>query len=98
MHSAGSLQIQVGLARVDPAKCADAMVSFENLVAQIAGIGPKPPFVHTPVGTEGEPPGGNLQVAPATQGAAAGSLFERGPIGETAGHGSGCAQSLYYVT
>jgi hypothetical protein len=49
---------------VEPAYCANSVVAGEQLLAKIAGIAPKFPLVYAPFGTEGEPSGRDLQIAP----------------------------------
>ncbi len=51
--ASGSFEGVVGGDGVDRADGADAVVAGEDLVAQVAGIGPETPLVDTVVGAEG---------------------------------------------
>ena len=53
--AAGSLQPAECFQCVDFAEGAAASITSEHLLAKIAGIGPQPPLVHTPVGTKCSP-------------------------------------------
>ncbi len=84
----GSLQPAERFQRVDFAEGAAASITSEHLLAKIAGVGPQPPFVHTPVGTKCSPATWNFQRAPAAQYAAILAHRELGADGASTGHRS----------
>jgi|SRR5579884_1627926 len=52
---------------IEAAERADAAIAFKDLIAQIARICSKPPFVHAPFGAERQPARGHFQIAPAAE-------------------------------
>lgn len=62
---------------VHAADGADAPVAIENLLPEIARIGPEPPFLDTVIGAERAPAFGNLKTAPAAEAPAIRSGGER---------------------
>lgn len=91
MRSTGALQVEVRRAGIHLAERAYSAIAHQHLLAQIAGVGAKTPFVNTPIRTERETASGNFEVTPAAEGSAVGSLAEAVSIGVAAGHGAGCA-------
>jgi len=89
VRSTGPFQVNVGSAGINLAQRADAAVARQDLLAQIAGVGAKTPFVNAPIGTECETASGNFQVTPAAERAAVGSFAKAFSIGVAAGHGAG---------
>jgi len=88
MRSTGAFQIEVGSAGIHLAEHAYAAVTRQHLLAQVARIGAKTPFMNTPIGTECETASGNLEVTPAAERAAVVSLTKAVPVGVAAGHGA----------
>ena len=52
---------------IQAAKDADPVVTSENLLPEVAGIGPQPPLLDAPVGAKSEPACRHFQTAPAAQ-------------------------------
>lgn|SRR5579871_1188651 len=94
MRPAGTLQIEIGGARVGEAKRADAAVAQEHLVAQVARVGSKTPLVHAPIRAESRASGRNFEIAPSAERSAAGALRKCILIDKTAGHGPELAHSM----
>jgi hypothetical protein len=65
---------------------ADALVTIEDLLAHIAGIGPEPPLHNAVIRAEREPAFGDLQAAPTAKVAAMGSFGKCVAVGAAAGH------------
>lgn len=95
MRPARPLQVEIGGSAIDPAKRADAFVAGEHLLAQIAGVRAKPPFMHTPIRAEREPARRDLEIAPAAERAAILPFLKSGSIGKPAGHGARSAQGTF---
>jgi hypothetical protein len=60
-----ALNVMPGLNTIGGADCADAAVSLEYFVAEVAGVGAEFPFLHAEAGAEGEAAFGYFETAPA---------------------------------
>lgn len=85
-------KFRVGSLRIGAADGADAVITLEDFLAKIAGVGAKTPFMHAPIRAEGEPAGRNFQIAPPAQGSAVFALDQRVAVCCPTGHGSGGAR------
>ena len=97
MRSLGSPQLEVCSTRINVASCANAAVPLEDLVAQIAWIGAKTPFVDAPRRAERRPARRNFKSAPAAERTAVRPLWKSGAIDEAAGHGPGGAHADFSI-
>ena len=97
MNTARPLQIEQRRGRIDFAYRAHASVTSKHLLAKVARIGAQLPFVDAEIGAEGESPGRDFEIAPSAERSAIGTLFDRGAIGKTAGHGAGGAQNISII-
>lgn len=71
---------------IEAANGADAAVALKNPLPQMARIAAQLPFFDAPLGTEGEAPGRNFELAPAAEATAVRSFGERSAVGSSAGH------------
>ena len=83
-----SLQVSPGREAIDTTLRADALVALEHLFADVARIGPEPPFLHAPVRTKRQPTPRHFQVAPAAKVPAVHAFGKAVTIGPPARHGS----------
>ena len=74
MRSTGAFQFEVRRAGIHLAERAYSAVARRHLLAQIAGVGAKTPFMDAPIRTERETARGNFEVAPAAERAAVGAF------------------------
>jgi hypothetical protein len=95
LRPARPLQVEISGAAIDPANRADALITGKYLIAQIAGVRAKTPFMNAPIRAEREPARRDLEVAPAAQSAAILASFQSGSIGKSARHGSGSAHETF---
>jgi hypothetical protein len=85
----GSFERVVGGDGVDVTDGADAVVAFEDLVAEVAGVGAETPLMDTVVAAEGAAAAGeDLEVAPAAEGKAVGAEGKGLARGAAAGEGT----------
>ena len=84
--ASGSLERVVGGDGVDVADGADAAITGEDLVAEIAGVGAETPLVDAVIGAEGAAAlGEDFELAPAAEGKAVFSFRECVAFGAAAG-------------
>ena len=87
--ASGSLERGVDGDGIGLAEVADSAVAGKNLVAEVAGVGAKPPLVDTVVRAEGATAlGKDLELAPAAERQGVGSGGELVPLGAAAGQGA----------
>jgi hypothetical protein len=96
-RAAGALQDALGDERVDAATFADAAIAFEHPVAEVAGVGAEPPFVHALIRAEGAAAFGNFDRAPAAEAAAGGASGEGAIGGGASGHGAAGAHGSLVI-
>lgn len=84
----GSLESNVGLHGVGPAEHAYSLVTQEDLLTQVPGVGAQTPLVNTILGTEGEAPGRHFKRAPAAKTASVFSFGQRISMDVSARHRS----------
>lgn len=87
VRASGPFQVKIGRTCVHVAQSADATIAYEHLLAKVAWVCAKPPFVHAPVGAEREPARRHFEIAPTAESAAILTFFERCPVGYTTRHG-----------
>jgi hypothetical protein len=95
MNPARPLQVEISGPAIDPADRANALVAGKYLLAQVACVCAKPPFMDAPVRTESESARGNFKTAPPAERSAIQAFFKGGSIGKPAGHGSRSAHETF---
>ena len=95
--AAQSFQMSQGFEAVDQALGTDASIALEHFLADVAGIGSEPPFLHTPVRTKRLAAWRHFEVAPATKTPAVSAFGQAAPISPAARHGARSAHLTDYA-
>jgi hypothetical protein len=95
VRTARPLQIEISSAAIDPANRTDALVARKYLLAQIAGVSAKAPFMDAPVRAERESARRDFEVTPAAERTAILPSLEGSSVGKPAGHGPGSAHQTF---
>jgi hypothetical protein len=95
VRPARALEVEISGAAIDPANRAHALIAGQYLLAQIARVRAKTPFMHTPIRAKCEPARRDLKVAPAAESAAVLPFLKSGSIGKPAGHGARSAHETF---
>lgn len=80
--------LYVSRSRIRLAQSADSTVAQKYLVAKIAGVGAKAPFVYAPIRAKGKTPRRDFETAPTAKRAAILAFLEVGWLDGSAGHGA----------